>query len=320
MRAATLEIAFVLPPCPAYGRGALTQSLSDVRSRRVTSPVLYMQAFPYQPRSAKSLRAMTGQSALDTQPDRRYAPGPMPPGGAPAMPDHDHRLVGPSPGDAGRRGGGGDPCARPGRLRRRRRRPARGGGVHVGRPALRRAGAAGLRGASGVTVKPVFDTEAAKSDRAGDRLLAETDQPQADVCWTGDRCDPTIDLARKGVVAPYSRPRPPPSRPGFKAPTACGPAPPGERGSSSSTRERLGAPAAPSIPRTSPRPEEGRQVGARQPAVRHRRTPTPRRCTPPGAREGPPLPTRRQGPRHADPGLQRRGQATRWARTSSRRA
>lgn len=55
---------------------------------------------------------------------------------------------------------------------------------------------------TGVTVKPVFDTEATKTTGLVNRLIAEKDNPQADVFWNNE-VSRTIILQREGVLAPY---------------------------------------------------------------------------------------------------------------------
>ena len=49
------------------------------------------------------------------------------------------------------------------------------------------------------------DTEATKSVGLAERLRAEKDNPQADVCW-GNEPFHTINLAEEGVLAPYESP------------------------------------------------------------------------------------------------------------------
>src|SRR5258708_2580418 len=51
---------------------------------------------------------------------------------------------------------------------------------------------------SGITVRIVTDTEAAKSSTLAEKLLAEKDNPQADVYW-GNEIFHTINLAEQGV-------------------------------------------------------------------------------------------------------------------------
>jgi iron(III) transport system substrate-binding protein len=55
---------------------------------------------------------------------------------------------------------------------------------------------------TGITVKSVFDTEEAKSTGVMNRLIAEKDNPQADVYWANEpvRADA---LKQRGVSAPY---------------------------------------------------------------------------------------------------------------------
>src|SRR5437762_6728818 len=58
---------------------------------------------------------------------------------------------------------------------------------------------------SGVRVKPVFDTEEAKSTGVMNRLIAEKGNPQADVYWANEpvRADA---LKQRGVSTPYVSP------------------------------------------------------------------------------------------------------------------
>lgn len=58
---------------------------------------------------------------------------------------------------------------------------------------------------TGIAVRPVFDTEAAKTLGLVHRLVAERDAPQADVFWNGE-CARTALLDRKGVLEPYRSP------------------------------------------------------------------------------------------------------------------
>src|SRR5438876_100213 len=58
---------------------------------------------------------------------------------------------------------------------------------------------------TGITVKPVFDTEESKSTGVTNRLIAEKDNPQADVYWANEpvRADA---LKQRGVSTPYVSP------------------------------------------------------------------------------------------------------------------
>ena len=58
---------------------------------------------------------------------------------------------------------------------------------------------------TGVTVRPVFDTEETKSTGVLNRLIAEADRPQADVFWSGDPVRPFL-LIDRGQVEPYLSP------------------------------------------------------------------------------------------------------------------
>src|SRR5881409_4455408 len=58
---------------------------------------------------------------------------------------------------------------------------------------------------TGIAVKPVFDTEESKSTGVMNRLIAEKDNPQADVYWANEpvRADA---LKQRGVSTPYVSP------------------------------------------------------------------------------------------------------------------
>ena len=58
---------------------------------------------------------------------------------------------------------------------------------------------------SGIHVKALFDTEEAKSTGVLNRLLAEKDNPQCDVFWSGDPLRAHI-LKVKGISQPYGSP------------------------------------------------------------------------------------------------------------------
>jgi iron(III) transport system substrate-binding protein len=53
---------------------------------------------------------------------------------------------------------------------------------------------------TGVNIKPVYDIEASKSVGIANRIVAEKNNPQADVFWSGEILQ-TIDLKAKGVLA-----------------------------------------------------------------------------------------------------------------------
>ena len=55
---------------------------------------------------------------------------------------------------------------------------------------------------TGIKVKAVYDTEETKSTGVLNRLIAEKDNPQCDVFWSGDPVR-TIVLKNKGITAPY---------------------------------------------------------------------------------------------------------------------
>src|SRR6266545_8386057 len=58
---------------------------------------------------------------------------------------------------------------------------------------------------SGFRVRGVFDTEEAKSTGLLNRLIAEANNPQADVFWAGDPVR-AFALIRRGLVQPYRPP------------------------------------------------------------------------------------------------------------------
>jgi iron(III) transport system substrate-binding protein len=58
---------------------------------------------------------------------------------------------------------------------------------------------------TGITVKPVYDVEAAKTTGLVNRLIAEKNKPLCDVWWNGEIVQ-TILLAEEGVLAPYKSP------------------------------------------------------------------------------------------------------------------
>jgi len=58
---------------------------------------------------------------------------------------------------------------------------------------------------TGIKVKTVFDTEETKSTGVVNRLIAEKENPQCDVFWSGDPVR-TIMLKNKGITAPYRSP------------------------------------------------------------------------------------------------------------------
>jgi iron(III) transport system substrate-binding protein len=55
---------------------------------------------------------------------------------------------------------------------------------------------------TGIKVKAVYDTEETKSTGVLNRLIAEKDNPQCDVFWSGDPAR-TIVLKNKGITTPY---------------------------------------------------------------------------------------------------------------------
>jgi iron(III) transport system substrate-binding protein len=59
--------------------------------------------------------------------------------------------------------------------------------------------------ATGIRVKPVFDTEETKSTGVLNRLIAEKDNPQCDVFWSGDPVR-TLVLKSRGITSAYLSP------------------------------------------------------------------------------------------------------------------
>jgi iron(III) transport system substrate-binding protein len=58
---------------------------------------------------------------------------------------------------------------------------------------------------SGVTVNAIYDTEETKSTGLANRLIAETNRPQADAFWSNEPVR-TLVLKSRGVLAPYRSP------------------------------------------------------------------------------------------------------------------
>ena len=58
---------------------------------------------------------------------------------------------------------------------------------------------------TGIKVKPVYDTEEAKSTGAMNRLIAEKNNPQADVYWANEPIRAEV-LKQRGISAPYFSP------------------------------------------------------------------------------------------------------------------
>jgi iron(III) transport system substrate-binding protein len=58
---------------------------------------------------------------------------------------------------------------------------------------------------TGVKVNAVYDTEETKSTGLANRLLAEKNNPQADVFWSNEPA-PTLVLKSRGALAPYKSP------------------------------------------------------------------------------------------------------------------
>ena len=55
---------------------------------------------------------------------------------------------------------------------------------------------------TGIKVRAIYDTEETKSTGLVNRLIAEKDNPQADVFWSGDPARPAL-LEFKGIITPY---------------------------------------------------------------------------------------------------------------------
>jgi iron(III) transport system substrate-binding protein len=55
---------------------------------------------------------------------------------------------------------------------------------------------------TGIKVRVIYDTEETKSTGVVNRLIAEKDNPQADVFWSGDPVRPAL-LEFKGIITPY---------------------------------------------------------------------------------------------------------------------
>jgi iron(III) transport system substrate-binding protein len=58
---------------------------------------------------------------------------------------------------------------------------------------------------TGITVKPVYDVESAKTTGLVNRLIAEEPRPLCDVWWSGEIAQ-TITLKEEGALAPYRSP------------------------------------------------------------------------------------------------------------------
>src|SRR5881398_2377271 len=58
---------------------------------------------------------------------------------------------------------------------------------------------------TGITVRAVFDTEEAKSTGVMNRLVAERNNPQADVYWANEPIRAEL-LKQQGISAPYISP------------------------------------------------------------------------------------------------------------------
>src|SRR5215204_284318 len=58
---------------------------------------------------------------------------------------------------------------------------------------------------TGAKVNAVYDTEETKSTGLANRLLAEKNNPQADVFWSNEPVR-TLVLKQRGVLAPYKSP------------------------------------------------------------------------------------------------------------------
>jgi len=71
---------------------------------------------------------------------------------------------------------------------------------HYAEPVLQR-----FQRESGITVRAVYDVEAAKTTGLVNRLLAERARPQADLFWNGEIAQ-TLRLKAAGALAPYTPP------------------------------------------------------------------------------------------------------------------
>ncbi len=71
--------------------------------------------------------------------------------------------------------------------------------------------------ATGIVVRPAYDTEEAKSTGAMNRLIAEANNPQADVYWANEPVRAEI-LRQRGISAPYVSPSAAGSPDGLKDP------------------------------------------------------------------------------------------------------
>jgi len=60
----------------------------------------------------------------------------------------------------------------------------------------------GFEKKTGIKVRAIYDTEETKSTGMANRLIAEKDNPQADVFWSGDPVRPAL-LEFKGIITPY---------------------------------------------------------------------------------------------------------------------
>jgi len=70
---------------------------------------------------------------------------------------------------------------------------------------------------TGIKVKAVYDTEETKSTGVLNRLIAEKENPQCDLFWSGDPIR-TIVLKNRGITQPYQSPEAADINPAFKDP------------------------------------------------------------------------------------------------------
>jgi iron(III) transport system substrate-binding protein len=70
---------------------------------------------------------------------------------------------------------------------------------------------------TGINVKAVYDTEETKSTGVLNRLIAEKENPQCDLFWSGDPIR-TIVLKNRGITQPYQSPEATDINPAFKDP------------------------------------------------------------------------------------------------------
>ena len=117
---------------------------------------------------------------------------------------------------------------------------------------------------TGIKVRAVYDTEETKSTGTMNRLIAEKDNPQADVYWANEPIRAEV-LRQQGIAAPYIRRTQKVFLEASRIPMATGRASRRGLAFSSSTRMRALSPIDPRIRR----PAMARQDGHRKPSLRH---------------------------------------------------